>query len=91
MSKGKKSSGEWQAKTLAEFETEKAVWKAQKLKDPDGNPKLSIRMFVKRSNGDLQITRTGITFEPDAADEIKAIAGLLKVIHKKALKNKERE
>lgn len=79
-----KNTPEWKTKTLAEFEAGSKVWRAQKLKSPDGDILYGIKAFAKKKDGTLVITRQGFTILKDQCDKdlLVGISNLLKAINK---------
>ncbi len=81
-----KKSGEWKTKTLAEVTINGQVWRAQRLKTPEGEKMLGIRAFFTKKNGEETITRHGFTIPEEVATKsnISQINKLLKALHEVA-------
>ena len=84
--KAKKSAGEWKSKTLSEVTINGQVWRAQKLKTPEGDTLFGIRAFHIKKNGEETITRHGFTLSKEVATKanISQLNKLLKALHEVA-------
>lgn len=84
--KAKKSAGEWKSKTLAEVTINGQLWRAQKLKTPEGDTLFGIRAFYTKKNGEETVTRHGFTLPKEVATKgnISQLNKLLKALHEVA-------
>lgn len=84
--KEKKSAGEWKTKTLAEVTINGQVWRAQKLKSPEGDLLFGVRAFYTKKDGTETITRHGFTLPKAVATKsnITQLNKLLKALHEVA-------
>lgn len=71
------SEGEWKSKTIDQIEIKGSVWKAEKLKAPDGTLMISVRRYAVNQQGKEIRTNQGIVLPLEGSElAVRAIINL---------------